>query len=93
MPSFYHQDLRSPSFAAKPELLATETQLGPRVSERALIRINRRDALSSPAHEDVWAATQQLYTPVAQRRVVLRATPATLTGVSGRPTRASAVAT
>jgi len=36
---------------------------------------------------------QQLYTPVAQRRVVLRATPATLTGVNGRPTRASAVAT
>src|SRR5271166_2007794 len=31
---------------------------------------------------------QQLYTPVAQRRVVLRATPATLTGVSGRPTHA-----
>jgi hypothetical protein len=33
---------------------------------------------------------QQLYTPAAQRRVVRRATPATLTGVNGRPTLASA---
>src|SRR5438552_1833098 len=34
------------------------------------------------------AKCQQLYTPAAQRRVVRRATPATLTGVSGRPTTA-----
>src|SRR4030095_5755988 len=33
-------------------------------------------------------AFQQLYTPAAQRRVVRRATPATLTGVKGRPTLA-----
>ena len=33
---------------------------------------------------------QQLYTPAAHRRVVRRATPATLTGVKGRPTLASA---
>jgi hypothetical protein len=37
--------------------------------------------------------SQQLYTPAAQRRVVRRATPATLTGVSGRPTTAWAVET
>jgi hypothetical protein len=36
------------------------------------------------------AAYQQV-TPAAQRRVALRATPATLPGVPGRPTRASAV--
>ena len=36
------------------------------------------------------SASQQLYTPAAQRLVVRRATPATLTGVNGRPTLASA---
>ena len=37
--------------------------------------------------------SSQLYTPVTQRRVVRRATPATLTGVRGRPTLASTVGT
>jgi hypothetical protein len=37
--------------------------------------------------------THQQVTPAAQRRADLRATPATLTGVSGRPTTAWAVAT
>jgi hypothetical protein len=37
--------------------------------------------------------TPQQYTPAAHRRADLRATPATLTGVSGRPTIALAVET
>jgi hypothetical protein len=41
--------------------------------------------------EPLWdRESSQSYTPAEQRRAVRRATPATLTGVSGRPTTASA---
>jgi len=54
------------------------------VATPEVLRLRERPATRGPID-------QQSYTPAAQRREVRLAEPATLTGVSGRPTTASAV--